>query len=253
MNAVTKDELLTRVKEDWINLNKNYKTDDRALLGIFVVQKANFGFAKKSSDIDTLAVIIPSLEEIAVGTSPTQGAYLMHREGGRIYLENFLRLFDDYYNPNSYVKEIFYTPYFYINPYYQKIFSQLQINTEKQTDINRHRLVVSEDPLSAEQLTNVLTQILKQSLEINIGVQEDLFKALTKKEEEALTFVLNTIGDEGNISISEAIKKSKISRPVFTSLFEKLDRYRGAEIRNMGVKGTYINFYDHVLSRFEQN
>jgi hypothetical protein len=176
----------------------------------------------------------------------------MHQDGGHIYLENFLCIFDDYHNPDSFIKEIFYTPYFYINPYYQKIFSQLQVSTEKQTDISRYRIVESESPIAADKLAEVLTQILKQSLEINIGVQEELFDSLTKKEIEALVYVLNTIGDEGNISVSEAIKDSKISRPVFSSLFEKLDRYKGAEVKNMGVKGTYINFYDHVLSRFEQ-
>ena len=83
------------------------------------------------------------------------------------------------------------------------------------------------------------------------GIQEKLFSSLTKTEEKALIFVLETVGEEGNISISEAINKSGISRPVFTALFDKLDRYKGAEIKNQGVKGTYINFYDHVLSKFE--
>ena len=96
-----------------------------------------------------------------------------------------------------------------------------------------------------------ILNIFNQYLTMRDGIQEKLFDALTKTEEKALIYILETIGGEGNVSISNAIANSGISRPVFTSLFEKLDRYKGAEIKNQGVKGTYINFYDHVLSKFE--
>jgi GTP-sensing pleiotropic transcriptional regulator CodY len=101
--------------------------------------------------------------------------------------------------------------------------------------------------LIAEGLLNIFNQYLT----MRDGIQEKLFSSLTKTEEKALVYVLETIGEEGNISISTAIADSGISRPVFTSLFDKLDRYKGAEIKNQGVKGTYISFYDHVLSKFE--
>ena len=73
----------------------------------------------------------------------------------------------------------------------------------------------------------------------------------TKTEEKALTYILDTIGAEGILSISQAIQGSGISRPVFTSLLDKLDRYQAAEVKNMGVKGTYIHLYDHILVKFE--
>jgi GTP-sensing pleiotropic transcriptional regulator CodY len=94
-------------------------------------------------------------------------------------------------------------------------------------------------------------KIFDHYLQFRDGVQSKIFDSLTKTEEKALIFVLETIGDEGILSISEAIRQSGISRPVFTGLLDKLDRYKAAEIKNMGVKGTYINFYDHILSKFE--
>ena len=253
MNLVTEIEIRTRVKEDWLTLTKEYIEDDRAVLGVFVVDKALFGYAKELADIDTIAIIIPNLQEIAVGASPVKGAFLTAKGGGRIFLENFCCLFDDTYDKTGLVHQIYYSPYFYINPYYQKTFSQLLVQTEKQTEIQRFRTVQNAEDIKPELLAEILTQIIKQSLEINIGVQDELFNSLTKKEEEALIFILNTMGEEGNLSISEAIKASKISRPVFTSLLEKLDRYHGAKVKNQGVKGTYIQFYDHVLSAFEKD
>ena len=103
----------------------------------------------------------------------------------------------------------------------------------------------------ANDLAEGLTKLFDHYLQFRDGVQDKIFDSLTKTEEKALIFCLEEIGDEGILSISEAIRKSGISRPVFTSMLDKLDRYKGDEIKNMGVKGTYINFYDHILSKFE--
>ena len=250
MNLVTEKDILDRVNSDAQMILKSYLSDERAFLGVFVVEQALFGQAMQLSDIHTMAILIPSLQEIAIGTSPTRGAYLTAESGGRIYLENFLRIFDDTCDEYSNVRQIFYSPYFYINPYYQKAFSKLQKSTVNMNDMTRLSTVL-ENKIDLDKMSEVLTKILKQSFEINIGMQDELFTSMTKKEKEALTFILNTIGDEGTISISTAIKDSGISRPVFTSLLEKLDRYNGAEVRNQGVKGTYINFFDSTLSKFE--
>jgi hypothetical protein len=136
--------------------------------------------------------------------------------------------------------QLLYTQYIIVNSFYKKVCDRLP-QVWPQEDVDDYKDLIAEG----------LLNIFKQYLTMKDGVQEKLFSSLTKTEEKALIFVLETIGEEGNISISEAINKSGISRPVFTSLFDKLDKYKGAEIKNQGVKGTYINFYDHVLSKFE--
>ena len=143
------------------------------------------------------------------------------------------------------MEDIFFTQIYKVSPTYQKIFSKLK---EKIGSIK-----VSEwFPINE---TNVLaegwTKIFDHYLQFRDGVQDKIFDSLTKTEEKALIFCLEEIGDEGILSISKAIADSGISRPVFTSLLDKLARYKGAEIKNMGVKGTYINFHDHILSKFE--
>ena len=69
--------------------------------------------------------------------------------------------------------------------------------------------------------------------------------ALTSHEHEAYCAIFNEIGEEGNISIVKMIQKTNLSRPVFTSLLQKMEKYHIALIKNQGVKGTHIVFLDY--------
>lgn len=70
-----------------------------------------------------------------------------------------------------------------------------------------------------------------------------LTEYLTHTEEVALKSIEKEIGFRaGSISISKMTKAYNISRPVYTSLLAKLEKYGVAEITTQGVKGTYINF-----------
>ena len=137
--------------------------------------------------------------------------------------------------------ELLSTKFIVTNSLYKKVCERLPFVQPDEDEINDSQELIKEG----------LLNIFNQYLTMRDGIQEKLFESLTKTEEKALIYVLETVGEEGNISISTAIADSGISRPVFTSLFDKLDKYKGAEIKNQGVKGTYINFYDHVLSKFE--
>ena len=63
---------------------------------------------------------------------------------------------------------------------------------------------------------------------------------ITKKEKEVLSFILKEIGLDGIISISNMLLSIKVSRPVVTSLINKLKEFNIAEVTNLGVKGTRI-------------
>lgn len=47
---------------------------------------------------------------------------------------------------------------------------------------------------------------------------------------------------EGNFSIVKLVQESEISRSVYDTAFVKAKQFRIAEIKNQGVKGTYIKF-----------
>ena len=70
---------------------------------------------------------------------------------------------------------------------------------------------------------------------------KDFFlKQLTHTEEKAYQAIIKEIGAEGNISTTKLIEKYTISRPVFTSLFNKLKENNVADVINQGKKGIYI-------------
>ena len=64
---------------------------------------------------------------------------------------------------------------------------------------------------------------------------------LTDKEKQALNLILSKLENgEGVISVSKLLEESNISRPVFKSVLNKIEKYYIAEVTNMGAKGTYI-------------
>lgn len=85
----------------------------------------------------------------------------------------------------------------------------------------------------------------------DIEQTEDFKNKITDLEKQALTVILNNLADkyEGNISISQLVNMSNISRPVFKSVLNKMKTNLIAEIENKGVKGTYIKIIDgNILS-----
>lgn len=247
MNRITNDEIQTILNEQWEYINSLF--EPRTVLGLFVIGPANFGNAAAADDITTRVITFPTIEDLAADCNMVGHVNLKEQ----IYVTSFLKIPNQLLNVkgNSAIAEIFFTPYYIVNPMYKKLFAEMQ----KHAVSDEIRYERSRD--YAKNFTNYLadyvqgaTQLLKRYFYFCDGAQEKFSKELTKTEEKALIYLLNTIGTEGTISISEAIKESSISRPVFTSLLDKLVRYKSAEVINMGVKGTYIQFYDNVLTTY---
>lgn len=75
----------------------------------------------------------------------------------------------------------------------------------------------------------------------------NILEFLTDKEKQALKLILSKLDNgEGSISISKLLEESTLSRPVFKSTLDKIEKYCLAEITNMGVKGTYIKLLTDV-------
>lgn len=73
----------------------------------------------------------------------------------------------------------------------------------------------------------------------NINIE----KLLSKTEQKAFSELKNYLPQgEGSVSISQLCFDTKISRPVYKSLFQKLKECGLIEIKNQGVNGTYIKF-----------
>lgn len=111
--------------------------------------------------------------------------------------------------------------------------------------MGRHEGELREYRLSgdAEYLLPLINHVLSQ--DINCLV-EDFFKALTENEKIAFQSIREEIDLSGNISVVKMIQKTNISRPVWNSLLQKMEKYGVAQIKNQGVKGTHIEIAKEI-------
>lgn len=75
---------------------------------------------------------------------------------------------------------------------------------------------------------------------------KDFYNALTINEKKAFLAIRETIGLSGNISIVKMIQKTNLSRPVWNSLLQKMEKYGIAQVKSQGVKGTYIEIVKEI-------
>jgi hypothetical protein len=92
-------------------------------------------------------------------------------------------------------------------------------------------------------LKDCLLEVMSVALSYESNDLEKFFESLTATEYKALQLLIADFDDnEKDVSISQLIDKTNISRPVYTALFYKLRESKIAEIDNRGVKGTHISF-----------
>lgn len=92
---------------------------------------------------------------------------------------------------------------------------------------------------------------LMNFLEAVVGADQlilvnDFYKALTANEEQAFLAIREEIGLSGNISIVKMIQKTSLSRPVWTSLLQKMEKFGIAQVKSQGVKGTHIEITKEI-------
>ena len=105
--------------------------------------------------------------------------------------------------------------------------------------MGHHEADLREYRLSGD--AEYLLPLINHALDQDSGyLIEDFFKALTENEKIAFQSIRDEIGYSGNISVVKMIQKTGLSRPVFTSLLQKMEKFGIAQIKNQGVKGTNI-------------
>lgn len=120
-----------------------------------------------------------------------------------------------------------------INPSYQRAFDNFLYtyqNYESSSFVKSYLRLMEQGTYIKE---------IKEQETSNINIE----KLLSKTEQKALSELKNYLPQgEGSVSISQLCFDTKISRPVYKSLFQKLKECGLIEIKNQGVNGTYIKF-----------
>lgn len=231
INEILNNALITKV------INKNL------IFGAFTYDKVNYGFAKDNNDVKIYLYYIPSIDDICFQKNIN--------DINNLKIEN-ITFFDVrkilmYYQEDRHIFESLFSKYHLINPKYQEIYNKY-FKKEKIVSgkkVGKDWIIKDGYYISLTNIRKGILELVENSIVVNPIKTNNIEEKFTKTEEKALNVILNELGEkkEGNISISNLIEKSKISRPVFKNTLLKLEKNELAKIDNQGTKGTYIRFY----------
>ena len=231
INEILNNALITKV------INKNL------IFGAFTYDKVNYGFAKDNNDVKIYLYYIPSIDDICFQKNIN--------DINNLKIENItffdIRKILMYYQEDKHIFESLFSKYHLINPKYQEIYNKY-FKREKIVGgkkVGKDWIIKDGYYISLTNIRKGILELVENSIVINPIKTNNIEEKFTKTEEKALNVILNELGEkkEGNISISNLIEKSKISRPVFKNTLLKLEKNELAKIDNQGTKGTYIRFY----------
>lgn len=231
INEILNDALMTKV------INKNL------IFGAFTYDKVNYGFAKDEKDIKIYLYYIPSIDDICFQKNINDINNLKIDNITFIDIRKILM----YYQENKNIFESLFSNYYLINSKYEEIYNKY-FKKEKITSgkkVGKDWIIKDGYFIALTNIRKGILELVENSIVVNPIKTNNVEEKFTKTEEKALNVILNELGEkkEGNISISNLIEKSKISRPVFKNTLLKLEKNELAKIDNQGTKGTYIRFY----------
>lgn len=231
INEILNNALITKV------INKNL------IFGAFTYDKVNYGFAKDNNDVKIYLYYIPSIDDICFQKNIN--------DINNLKIENItffdIRKILMYYQEDRHIFESLFSKYHLINPKYQEIYNKY-FKREKIVGgkkVGKDWIIKDGYYISLTNIRKGILELVENSIVVNPIKTNNIEEKFTKTEEKALNVILNELGEkkEGNISISNLIEKSKISRPVFKNTLLKLEKNELAKIDNQGTKGTYVRFY----------
>lgn len=231
INEILNDALMTKI------INKNL------IFGVFTYDKVNYGFAKDEKDVKIYLYYIPSIDDICFQKNINDINNLKVDNITFIDIRKILM----YYQENKNIFESLFSNYYLINSKYEEIYNKY-FKKEKITSgkkVGKDWIIKDGYFITLTNIRKGILELVENSIVVNPIKTNNVEEKFTKTEEKALNVILNELGEkrEGNISISNLIKKSKISRPVFKNTLLKLEKNELAKIDNQGTKGTYVRFY----------
>ena len=231
IKEILNDALMTKI------INKNL------IFGVFTYDKVNYGFAKDEKDVKIYLYYIPSIDDICFQKNINDINNLKVDNITFIDIRKILM----YYQENKNIFESLFSNYYLINSKYEEIYNKY-FKKEKITSgkkVGKDWIIKDGYFIALTNIRKGILELVENSIIVNPIKTNNIEEKFTKTEEKALNVILNELGEkkEGNISISNLIEKSKISRPVFKNTLLKLEKNELAKIDNQGTKGTYIRFY----------
>lgn len=114
------------------------------ILGVFLYGSQNYNLDTEDSDIDTKAIYVPTLDEIAAGAAPISKELTVGDTGEHIEVKDIRLMCQMWKKQNMNFLEILYTKYFVLNPKYEDIFNQtFKLYRSNISAYNVHQMIQS--------------------------------------------------------------------------------------------------------------
>lgn len=115
MNFHTDDWIMERVQEHYDEVLAMFP--EYQVVGVFLQGSQNYGLDYEGSDIDTKAILVPSLDDIIFNRKPISTTHV-RENNEHIDLKDIRLMFQTFRKQNLNFIEILFTPYCVVNPQY---------------------------------------------------------------------------------------------------------------------------------------
>lgn len=106
------------------------KVGENRLIGVFLQGAQNYGLQTYKSDVDTKAVVFPSLEEVCLSKKPVNFVHLMENEE-HVEFKDLRLMVNLFQKQNPSYVEVLFTKYYVVNPKYSNLWETLRAYREK--------------------------------------------------------------------------------------------------------------------------
>lgn len=145
---IQQEKITTRLKSDADYLT----TLGYEVVGVFLQGSQNYNLHTITSDIDTKAIVLPTLDNILNLTQPISTVYEIEPDKEHLDVKDIRIMFNNCLKMNINFLEILFTKHKYLNPKYSKLISPLFINKEKLAQYNPTNLLNSISGMSMQKL-----------------------------------------------------------------------------------------------------
>ena len=144
---MTREEIMSRLGDHYTEAKEYFKESN--IVGIWLQGSQNYGLETPDSDVDTKLIVTPTFKDIALAAKPVSTTHIRENNEHidfkdiRLYIECFRK-------QNLNFLEILFTPYFIINPLYEKEWNKLVVHREEIARMNPYRAVKSMKGIAME-------------------------------------------------------------------------------------------------------
>ena len=141
------NEIIMRIQEHYNEALEHF--EESHVVGIWLQGSQNYGLDLPTSDIDTKLIVTPTFKDIALAAKPVSTTHV-RENNEHIDFKDIRSYINCFRKQNLNFLEILFTPYFIINPLYEKEWSKLVEHREEIARMNPLRAVKSMKGIALE-------------------------------------------------------------------------------------------------------